>query len=265
MILFYVLMAYKWYHGMFLYQMQPVFFNTRFDGVTWLLMQTGLHEWLIGNEAGWIIFDVIFYSLPGLYWWVVYKKNWSPLGPGLIWLFVNWIYIQCYTLFPTNSIEAYLGWLLFPLLFSFRKLPTFFFVMGGLRYLFIFFLYSAGLWKLRLGGAFNPEQMSGVLLFQHKEYLVSAPQHWYSFFINWWVQHKVFGYVLYLALTAWELLVGIGFFTKKYDRIIFISVGVFLFFDVLIMRIPYFDIVPMAMLLLYSKYSLPEAEMEKSL
>ena len=30
-------------------------------------MQTGVHEWLLNNKPGWILFDTLFYSMPLVY------------------------------------------------------------------------------------------------------------------------------------------------------------------------------------------------------
>lgn len=49
-ILFYILAAYKWITGMWLYQHDPFIFRTRFDGVTWLFMQTRIHQYLLDRR-----------------------------------------------------------------------------------------------------------------------------------------------------------------------------------------------------------------------
>ena len=131
--------------------------------------------------------------------------------------------------------------------------------MHGMRYFFLFFFASAAIWKLRQGGTFNPEQMSGILLMQHKEYLVSAPDYWYTHFIYWLVKHQAIGFVLYLTGTLLEMVFIIGFFTKKYERILLMLFIAFLIMDFFIMRISYFEILPMALPFLFSKYGTPKA------
>lgn len=258
LVLFYSLAVYRWLNGILLYQMQPQFFNTRYDVTTWLLMQSGLHKWLLGNPAGWVLFDTLFYSAP-IVWFAVWKKN-ERYGQilAICMLVINWLYVQCYTLYPTNSIEGHLSWLLLPVLFSTRKLKSFYFVLHSLRYFFLFFFASAAIWKFRQGGFFNIEQMSGVLLLQHKEFLIAAPDNWYTHCIYWLIRHQTFGYILYAAATLLELAFVVGFFTRKYDKWLFAAFILFLVMDVLVMRIPYFDLLPFAFTLLFSKYEEPE-------
>jgi hypothetical protein len=74
LIIFYVLAIYKLVNGLWLFQAAPYFFINRFDGTTWLLMQTGIHQWLLENKTGWILFDIAFYAMP-LAWYLTYKKN----------------------------------------------------------------------------------------------------------------------------------------------------------------------------------------------
>ncbi len=257
-MLFYALAIYKWLNGMFMYQMEPHFFNTRFDGTTWLLMQTGIHTWLLDNKTGWLLFDLAFYSIP-LLWYSVWKKNEkTATWAALAWLVVNYIYIQCYTLFPTVSIEASIAWLLMPILFATSKTESFYYVMHGLRYFFLFFFASAAVWKIRQGGVFNADQMSGILLYQHKEFLVSAPHSLYTRFIYWLVKHTTISYLLYLAGFLLELSFIIGFLTRRYDRWLIAGFIAFLIMDLFLMRIPYFETLPLMLPLYFSKYVLEE-------
>ena len=73
-IIFYALMVFKWWGGLFLYQVKPFVFNTRFDVFTWIFMQTGLHQWLMTHPVGWYVFDLIFYILPLIYWFASLKN-----------------------------------------------------------------------------------------------------------------------------------------------------------------------------------------------
>jgi hypothetical protein len=255
-IFFYVLAIFKWLNGMFLYQINPFIFNLRFDLVTWNLMQTGMHQWLLSNPFAFTVLDIFFYSMPLLYWFASKAKAGTIVA--VVLLIVNWIYVQCYTLYPTNSIESYTAWLLFPLLFVATGLISFYFFLHGLRYFFLFFFASAGIWKLVQFGAFNTEQMSGVLLFQHKEFLTSSPGTWYSSFIYWLINHSTVSYLLYLAGTLVELLFINGFFTRKYDRWLIGSFLLFLCFNALIMRIHYWEMTPFLLTFVYSKYTFPD-------
>jgi hypothetical protein len=227
--------------------------------VTWLLMKTGLHQWLLKNPAGWIAFDIAFYSMPFLYLLACKKSTRLASKVAVIMLLVNWTYIQCYTLYPTSSIDGFIAWLLFPCLLMAVNLKTFYFILHALRFFFLFFFVSAAMWKFVQGGIFNTEQMSGVLLYQHKEYLVSSPGFWYTSFIYWLVNHRHTSYLLYAGATVLELFFAAGFFTKKLDRFLVCACILFLVTDLLLMRIPYWEITPFLITLVFSKYTLPSS------
>lgn len=259
-VIFYVLAFYKLFNGLWLFQVAPYFFVNRFDGIAWLFMQTGIHQWLINNKAGWWLFDLAFYSMPLIYY-AAYSFNQKLItATALCWLIINWLYVQFYTLYPTNSIEGHVAWLLMPVLFAARRLKTFYFLMHGLRYFFLFFFASAAIWKLRQDGFFNPQQMTGILLMQHGTYLVSAPQSWFTAFVYGLIQHERVGYALYIAATLLEFTFIIGFFTRRYDKWLIVAFVLFLLMDLLVMRIPYFEILPLSLPLLYSKYEEPKAD-----
>jgi hypothetical protein len=129
-------------------------------------------------------------------------------------------------------------------------------MLHALRYFLLFFFTSAAVWKFVQGGIFSIEQMSGILLFQHKEYLTSSPHSWYASFIYWLIKHTYISYSLYFAATILELSFAIGFFTKRYDRFLTGASILFLLADVFFMRIPYWDVAPFLLTLIFSKYHL---------
>jgi hypothetical protein len=234
---------------MWLFQLQPKIFLNRFDGFTWLFMKTGLHQWLIDNPAGWTISDMLFYSMPLIFF---LSNNVYRTGSAIvafIMLLTNWAYVQCYTLYPSNSIEAHTAWLLFPVIFLVSNGKTFRLLTEGLRYFFLFMIASAGIWKIVTGSIFNLQQMSGVLLYQHAGLLSTSPGYWQADMMQWLIVHPSISYLLYLAATLLELAFIIGFFTKKYDRLLIITFIVFLIFDHFLMGIPYYEWLPYLILL----------------
>lgn len=243
-IIFYLLLLYKWSNGMMLYQAQPSFFYTREDLFTWVFMQTGIHKWLLNNQAGCILLDALFYSAPLLLFAISRLNQKLITAVALNMLLINWTYIQCYTLYPTTSIEGYTPWLFFPFAFLFNNKTSFALVVDALRYFFLFFMASAGIWKFIQGGIFNINEMSGILLFQHNQELTNSPGYWLSNFYYWLIQHQFISWALYLVATIIELTFLVGFFTKKYDRQLALLFILFLLADYFIMRIPYFEMLP---------------------
>jgi hypothetical protein len=252
MLIFYALAVYKFVNGMWLFQNTPFAFRPYFDGSLWMFMQTGFHQWLLNNQPASIVMDLMFYLLPAIYF-IAYNRNVKKASViAAFMLLMNLVYVWCYTLYPTNSPEGHTGWLFTPVLFMSVTLTGFYLWMHALRYFFLFFFFSAALWKIYQGGVFEPMQMSGILLEQHKDLLVTDAQGWYAYFIYWLVQHPVAGRFLYLATTIVELIFIIGFFTRKYDRLLLLLFCIFLLLDVLVMKIPYYEVLGLTLPLLFS-------------
>jgi hypothetical protein len=256
--IFYGLAALKWWQGLWLYQVEPFMFTSRFDGITWLLMLTGLHHWAI--QTPWVnyLWDVLFYGFPLIYLIIYFRSSKLASKLAWLWLIINFLYIQVYTLYPTNSIEGHIAWLLLPLLFITQSLRSFYLVIHGLRYFFLYYFLSAGIWKLAQGGAFDPVQMSAILIEQHKDFLVSSPNYWQSEFIYFLIEMPLTSFILYWIGLLIELIFILGFFTLRYDRLLIVLFGLFLVFDYLVMRIPYFEVTPFLLTLFYSHFGMPE-------
>lgn len=245
LFVFYALALWKWLEGGWLFQYAPFVFQTRIDGTTWLFMRSGLHQWMISHPWVYIWADLIFYSLPAF--WYLADRWWPRHGWIIGWLMlvVNWAYVQVFTLYPTNSIEGHFAWLMMPLLFLMRDQKGFSMMLQGLRYVFLFFFFSAGVWKVCLGGVFNPDQLSNILAFQHGHVLALSPESLFTQWINWLIDHPFIGWVLYFLATVVELLFVVGFFTMKWDRWLVFLFLLFLLLDKLIMQIGYYEMIPM--------------------
>jgi hypothetical protein len=254
---FTAIISYRWWHNMLLYQMDPQFFVNRMDMTTWLLMSTGLHKaflqhrWLLGAM------DVLLLLLPVSYFRLQQKGHRWQYALGWTILLFNFVYFQIYTLYPTTSIEGYIGLMAMPLLFTCRSNQRFFFTYHFLRFLFLYFFASAGFWKLKAGGFFNLEQMSATLLNHHAAYMVTSPDAWLTKLYTWLASNKTIAWGLYAAATVFELSFLIGFFTRRFDKILLILFVIFLCMDWLIMRIPYFEMGIMLLTLWWS-HLLPE-------
>lgn len=253
-LVFYILAFIKWLQGLWLYQFAPFMFNTRFDGVSWLFMQTGLHRWLLLHAWGQIGMDLLFYACPLLYFFVWRKNPEKAHWVAWVWLIINWVYVQAYTLFPTNSIEAHTAWLLFPLLFCARSLTSFNLLLQGLRYFFLYFFCSAAVWKLVQGGAFEPLQMSAILMEQHKEFLVTSPHNLHADLLYGLINHPNLSFALYWFGIVVEAVFVTGFFTRRFDKWLAGLFILFLLFDYLVMRIPYFEVMPLLLTLLFAQH-----------
>jgi hypothetical protein len=243
-LVFYLLLVYKWLNGLLLYQVAPLLFVNRPDVTTWFFMLTGFHCQLTVSATARLLADGLFYAAPLLVYGVFRKFPRLSAIAATGMLLINWLYVQCFTLFPINSIEGHIAWLLFPLAFLPRRAVTFELVRDGLRYFFLFFFASAGIWKLVQGGFFQEGQLSAILTAQHADILVLQPGSLYARFLTFFIDHTVLSNSLYRIATLLELVFITGFFTRRFDRQLALLFLVFLLFDHLFMRITYYEVIP---------------------
>ena len=249
-ILFYALLLLKLYNGKLLFQIQPVFFSIKLDIATYLLLLLNPHQFVLNNPNMWLILDICFYSMPLIYFLINKFKEQFVIVAAVAMLVVNLLYIQLYILYSLDSIEIQIAWLLFPIIFLTKKESSFYLLANGLRYYFFYLFTSAAIWKFTQHGVFNKQQLSNILLVQHKE-ILTAQVTTYQNFIYWLINHASVSYTLYVAATLLELSFIIGFFTKKYDWLLATATITFIGFDYGIMRIIYFDWLPFLLLLYY--------------
>ncbi|MBX3239941.1 MAG: hypothetical protein KIT80_21840 [Chitinophagaceae bacterium] len=233
----------RWLNGMLLTQLQPSFFVNQMNVTMWGQMLTGIHEVFINNPNACKWADALLLLLPLVYTALHLKNKVSlKLATGLGILIFNFVYVQCYVVYPSNSIEGHIGWLIFPVVLLCHNPVKFSLALRFIRYALLYFFVSAGLWKIRNAGLFYPDQMSATILYQHTALLVTAPDSFLSSAYYWLAGHSVISYLLYLAATLLELAFVIGFFTVKADKILLLLFFVFMITDILVMRIKYWEI-----------------------
>jgi hypothetical protein len=215
---------------------------------------------MIKNTFLQVFFDVMYYLLPLLLVFSSSKKyKWQYLLAIITSLF-NLVYALLLSSLSMLSVEGFTGWIIIPLIFALRSDKGFYYAMHCMRYVFLLIFFSAGLWKIRGGGLFNIDQMGAILIRQHAPYIVVAAGDWFTRCVYYLANHTIFSYTLYLGATIAELIFGIGFFTKRSDKILIVAFILFVVLDFVLMRINYFAWSAFLGCLWYSNYKEPERE-----
>ena len=247
-----------WYNNLLLSSIDPIYFINKLDFTRNILMLTNVQHYLINERWLRIGFDLLYYLLPILLTILFIKK---VRGRNILAYFTcvfTMVYSLCFSSFTYISMEGYLGWILFPLIFSALNLSGFYYYMHAIRIIFILIFVSAAILKIKSGGVFNIDQMGGILLMQHNNYLVSNPGNSFSKFIYFLVQHKAIAQSLFLLGTIAELLFILGLFTAKFDRLLIIIFCLFLVFDYFLMQINYFTWMVFMTCFYFSNYKIKE-------
>lgn len=264
-VVFFLLLIYRYFSHGFFFQVTPVFFYNKPDFTTWLVLTTKIHLLLIKSKEACVMADVIFAGLPFAYlFFYKRQRNFSILLAWFMLLF-NLFYFIIYCSFPTDSLEGKTAYFFFPFLFTALSLKNYWFIFQGIRYFFLFFFFSSGIWKITQGGLFHIDQMSSILLFQHKELLAADTTTWLVSLYKWLIDNPSASYFLYAFAALSELSFVTGFFTKRFDKILMGLYIIFLVMDWFIMRIGYWHTLPFLFTLAYSKIEFPGTELNSKL
>jgi hypothetical protein len=255
-VIFLLIILYKYLTKGFLFQSPPFLFYNKLDFTTWLVMSTGVHKLFLNNKSLCFILELFYCLLPFIYFLTYIRFKRAALFIGWTILLFNVTYALIYCCFPTDSLHGHIALILFPIIFTALSLNMFWLLLNALRYFFLFFFASAGIWKIWQGGVFNINQMSGILIYQHKELLVGSYSSSLLSFYKWLIVHPSVSYLLYLVTVITELFFLVGFFTKKLDRQLIFLYMLFLIADAIVMRIDYWETLPFLLTLFYSKYKM---------
>ncbi len=225
--------------GLLLHQHQPIVFVNRLDFSLNALLLTDIGNVIIRNYQLQVAFDLAFIFLPFVLLLAVIGKYRFQYLLALFNVLFNLFYSLILTAVAPLSIHWFSGFMLIPVIFMVRNEQAFYLAVQAMRYIFIMFFFSAGIWKIRAGGIFNPDQMSGILVRQHAQLLLDVKENLYEEVIRFFVARPRLSYSLYLAGTIAELSFVIGFFTKRFDKYLLTVLILFIIFNFLLMHINY--------------------------
>lgn len=239
---YFILFLFFSFNNMLLSQYQPIFFNYNRDLSELFIIATGLPRWMIAHPWSFKIADTLIFTLPVLIIFCsLYAKRWL-IYTGICFTFFLILYFLLGNVFLQYHLEPYVSYVLLSLLFITRDESKFYGILSLGRYYFLYIFFSAAIWKIARGSIFNPHEMSAILLTQHND-IVTGPCNTFNCRIyQYLIDHPLVSYLLFLSGTLLELFFVIGFFTKKFDRLLLVLAILFLAVDHLLMRIPYWAI-----------------------
>jgi hypothetical protein len=239
-LFYYVVFVFFFINHRLLSQFQPIFFNYNRDLSELLLVATGLPRYMIGHPWTFTLADGLLYLLPiPLITYAIRQKRFSaPLG--MVFSLFLAIYLLLANIFWQNHHEPFILYWILSLAFITNRETRFYRLLKGARYYFCYIFFSAAVWKIARGGAFNIAEMSNILLAQHADILkgASPAAHAYA----WLIDHPAISYAFYLAGVVSELAFIVGFFTRRYDRLLLLLAILFVAADLFLMRIPYWTV-----------------------
>lgn len=233
-IYFLVVLIFRFLNYQLPFQLQkPPLFIADFDLAYWSFNYFGLKKILYQSYIGGLVFSVLLVVFNILA--IIYTKNRCFIGAFALLFF---IYALGYNIHLTHSSHTFSGVILLPFCFLFVKKSNFELLWEAYRYYVCWIYLSAFLMKLYYGAFFQFN--FGELTFKENVawlmYLDS--ESWRTAVSSFFIRKPLLLIIGYYIMIPLEGLFGIGFFTKKLDKIFlllipFIHLVFYFFIDVL--------------------------------
>ncbi len=216
----------------------PPLFTTGLDLTYWAYRLLHLPQLLMMNHSGAVLFDLLVALSGVLALLFPLRRKWIIGFSILIALYA--IGFNSAAMIHTVTVD---GLFLVFLPFWFRDSERFSLAWQGIRYYACYLYFSAFIWKVFIGNAFFYwGQGAGSFKLNLVDYLYYHPDTLLSGFYRWFLRHEWAlngGHVLTILL---EGAMGIGFFTRKFDRALFwipvlIHIITYFFADVFIFEL----------------------------
>jgi hypothetical protein len=222
-----------------LVQVHPVFFYYNRDLAELMLIGSGLPRFMIAHPVCFAFADTLGILLPiPLLGYAFRKDRFSPL---LGWVFCAYatLYLLLADLFWQIHHGPFILYVLLAFAFVTNREERFYFILRVCRYYFLYIFVSAAIWKTVRGTVFDGQEMSHILLRQHIDLLSGDCQTALCRSYAWLIGHPAIAQSLYVGAVLMESVFVVGFFTRRFDRLLLALAILFVAADLLVMRIPY--------------------------
>ena len=194
------------------------FFSIETDPVYWAFFITGIPQYIVQHSWLGLLLNstiIIFLLL------LIQKPGRSHIARILfVWLLLFYITLTGYL--GHRNYQSGFVWLLFPFLFT--KAVNKKFAYEAIRYFMLFFYVSAAALKISNDLFYSPGQFSNFLTGQFAPYYLEGNTGWRTSLNTFLIAHENYAAGLYVVSVLIELTALVGFFTKKWDRWLAISI-----------------------------------------
>lgn len=193
------------------------YFNIGVDPLYWIfyglyIPQTMIKYPLIASILDFATLGFLLISL------LKFNEKWIRVTVLLLILY----YVTLTGYLGHRNYQSGFVWVLMPLMFKSEKNKMFAF--EALRYWLLFFYTSSAIFKIVGDGVFNNNHLSNILTEQLLPYYIEQNLGVRTLINSYLVNFKNMAQVLFFGAIIFEMSTFIGFFTKKYDKLI----GIFL-------------------------------------
>ena len=205
--------------------------NFGIDPVYWLFFLLQIPQFIFRYHEIGLILDIIILLL--LIYSVFIKENkfvtWS------LFILLMLYYVSLTATLGHRNYQTGFFIMIIPFLFSNQISRKFAF--EGIRYFYVFFYFSSGLFKIFNNGIFEPLLLPSTLKQQFIPYYLEFNTGLRTFMNSLLIRHERIAFLLYFISFIVETTFVVGFFTKKWDYVLGLLLICFHFSNWVIMDI----------------------------
>ena len=206
------------------------YFNIGVDPLYWIFYGLFIPQTIIKYP---LIASILDFATIGFFMISLFKFNEKWIRVTFLLLLLYYITLTGYL--GHRNYQSGFVWVLVPLMFNSEKNKMLAF--EALRYWLLFFYTSSAIFKIVGDGVFNTNHLNNILTQQFLPYFIEQDLGVRTLINSYVVNFENMAQLLFFGAIIFEMSTIIGFFTKKYDKLIGIFLIAFHLFNWLLMDI----------------------------
>jgi hypothetical protein len=197
-----------------------------------LFFKSGIPQFILSHHLVAAICDACLFAFPTAV--LISGKRIFAILTSLICA----IYFLTFNIVTGHHYHGLVGVLVIVIPFWWEDQKKFSLAWQGARYYLLYIFASAALWKILRGSVFYEEQLSNILKQQQLSLLFwDEGETLHGIFIKYLIANHKISHVVLVANVFVQLSFIIGFFTKRFDRVLIFLVFLFVLANYVVMGI----------------------------
>ena len=184
-------------------------YNFGIDPVYWIFFLFQIPQFIFSHYVVGLIIDILILSM--LIYSIFIKEN--KFISWALFIFLMLYYVSLSATLGHRNYQTGFFLMIIPFLFSNQTNRKFAF--ESIRYFYIFFYFSSGIFKFINHGINEPMALSLMLKEQFIPYYLENNFSWRTSINSFLIQHNSLSYLMYCSTIFIECFFVIGFFTNK--------------------------------------------------
>jgi hypothetical protein len=210
---------FRWQSGVLPHQLSaPVLVQPNLDITYWIFIASGAAEFCSRGAPAYIMSSLLL-GLPLLS--ILYRKKAISAYFALFYAIILFLYTLLYNTYTCIHTSYLFGLWFVSFTFLFFDAQKFGLAWEGVRYYTCWIYASSFMWKLVRGFWNYPLHAKAIIMHENAAYLLQNPDTYLAKALQFLIVHEQFAhYFLNIGMLIQGVFI-LGFFTKKYDKLLF--------------------------------------------